>query len=256
MTQVSTRAEAHAATTTRIVAAARALVARDAPVTLRAVARKLGLTAPALYRYAPSHEELVRMVAIAIDADVAGRITAAADRQPADDPAARLIGAAVGMAVIVGERRRVHRVRIRDASGQRALRSGAGVGLDGDVRTLLNLIWLIFGGLWLAIGYFFAGIVACIFIITIPFGIASFRMASYALWPFGRTVVSKPTAGVGSALGNVIWVVLAGWWLAIGHIVSGIAMCVTIIGIPMGIADFKLVPVSLMPLGKEIVSSR
>lgn len=94
-TRASTRADAHAATATRIVAAARALVARDAPVTLRAVARELGLTAPALYRYAASHEELVRMVAIAIDADVAARITAAADRQPADDPAARLIGAVV-----------------------------------------------------------------------------------------------------------------------------------------------------------------
>ena len=73
---------------------------------------------------------------------------------------------------------------------------------------------------------------------------------------FGREVVAKPTSGVGSAIGNVIWVVLAGWWLAIGHIVSGVALCITIIGIPMGIADFKLIPVSLMPLGKEIVSTR
>lgn len=66
----------------------------------------------------------------------------------------------------------------------------------------------------------------------------------------------KPTSGVGALLGNIVWVVLAGWWLAIVHIVSGIALCVTIIGIPMGIADFKMVPISLMPLGKQIVSTR
>jgi len=95
MTQAPTRAEAHAATAARIVEAARDLLVRKGEVTLRAVARELGLTAPALYRYAPSHEELVRIVAIAIDADVAERITQAADRQPADDPAARLLAATV-----------------------------------------------------------------------------------------------------------------------------------------------------------------
>jgi uncharacterized membrane protein YccF (DUF307 family) len=80
-----------------------------------------------------------------------------------------------------------------------------------------------------------------------------FRIGVYALWPFGQTVVAKPTAGVGSFLGNVIWVILAGLWLALGNIAFGIALCITIIGIPLGIASFKLVPVSLMPLGKEIV---
>ncbi|HWV47871.1 MAG TPA: YccF domain-containing protein [Microbacterium sp.] len=123
------------------------------------------------------------------------------------------------------------------------------------MRTILNIIWLILAGWALFLGYVLAGILLCIPIITIPWAIASFRIAGYAIWPFGREVVSKPTAGVGSFLGNVIWVILAGWWLAIGHIVSGIALCITIIGIPMGIADFKLVPVSLMPLGKEIVKS-
>ena len=103
------------------------------------------------------------------------------------------------------------------------------------------------------LGYVVAGVLLCILILTIPWGIASFRIGVYALWPFGRTIVAKPTSGVGSFLGNVVWVVLAGWWLAIGHIVSGVAMCITIIGIPLGIASFKLVPVSLMPLGKEIV---
>jgi len=121
------------------------------------------------------------------------------------------------------------------------------------VRTLLNLIWLIFGGLWLAIGYVLAGIVACIFIVTIPFGIASFRMAGYALWPFGRTVVSTPRAGLGSALGNVIWFLVAGLWLAIGHVTTAFAQAITIIGIPLAIANVKMIPVTCFPFGKEII---
>ena len=124
------------------------------------------------------------------------------------------------------------------------------------MRTLLNLIWLIFGGFWLALGYIAAGILACILIVTIPFGIASFRMASYALWPFGRTVVSKPTAGVGSALGNVIWFLVAGMWLAIGHITTAFAQAITIVGIPLAIANVKMIPVTCFPLGKEIVDDR
>ncbi|GAA1862304.1 YccF domain-containing protein [Microbacterium koreense] len=124
------------------------------------------------------------------------------------------------------------------------------------MRVILNIIWLVFAGFWLAVGYLVAGLLLCIPIITIPWAIASFRTANFVFWPFGRTIVARPTAGVGSFLGNVLWVVLAGWWLALGHIVSGIALCITIIGIPMAIADFKMVPISLMPLGKEIVSTR
>ncbi len=124
------------------------------------------------------------------------------------------------------------------------------------MRTLLNIIWLVLAGFWLFLGYMAVGVVLCVLIVTIPWGIASFRIGLYGLWPFGRTIVAKPSAGVGSFLGNVVWVLLAGWWLALAHIVSGIALCVTIIGIPLGIADFKMVPISLMPLGKEIVSSR
>lgn len=123
------------------------------------------------------------------------------------------------------------------------------------MRFVLNVIWLVLCGFWMAIGYAVAGIICCILIITIPFGIASFRIASYALWPFGRTAVRKPSAGVGSAIGNVIWLVVAGWWLALGNIVTGIAMCITIIGIPLGIASFKMVPISLLPLGRDIVPS-
>ena len=123
------------------------------------------------------------------------------------------------------------------------------------VKTLLNLLWLVLCGLWLAIGYVLAGVLMCILIITIPFGIASFRLASFTLWPFGRTLVPKPGAGAGSFLGNVLWFVLAGLWMAIAHIVTGVLLCVTIIGIPLGIADFKLAAAAIAPLGKDIVST-
>ncbi|ANJ25486.1 YccF domain-containing protein [Agromyces aureus] len=124
------------------------------------------------------------------------------------------------------------------------------------MSTVLNIIWLVLSGFWLFLGYLAAGVIMCILIVTIPWGIASFRIGLYALWPFGRTVVAKPTSGAWSFIGNVIWFLLAGIWLAIAHLVSGVLLCVTIIGIPLGIADFKLIPVSLAPLGKEIVDIR
>ncbi|KRV50811.1 hypothetical protein AQ490_13690 [Wenjunlia vitaminophila] len=123
------------------------------------------------------------------------------------------------------------------------------------MKTILNVIWLIFSGIWLAIAYVVAGIVCCLLIITIPFGIASFRIAGYALWPFGRTTVVRRDAGAMSAIGNVIWILVAGWWLALSHVVTGIVLCLTIVGIPLGIANFKLIPVSLVPLGRQIVPS-
>lgn len=123
------------------------------------------------------------------------------------------------------------------------------------MKSLLNIIWLVLGGFWLFLGYVFAGLLLCITVIGIPFGLAAFRIGVYALWPFGRTVVDRPDAGAPSLVGNVLWLILAGWWLALSHIVTGIAQCVTIIGIPLGIANFKLIPVSLLPLGKEIVST-
>ena len=122
------------------------------------------------------------------------------------------------------------------------------------MRILLNIIWFVLSGFWMFLGYMFAGVLLLIPIITIPWAIASFRNGVYALWPFGRTIIDRPGAGVGSFLGNVIWVILAGWWLALEHILTGILLCLTIIGIPLGIASFKMVPISLMPLGKEIVS--
>jgi len=125
--------------------------------------------------------------------------------------------------------------------------------LNPDMRVLLNIIWLIFGGLWLALGYLLAALICFILIVTIPFGFASLRIASYALWPFGRTIVEKPGPRPGALVGNVIWVILFGIWLAIGHVASAIAMAITIIGIPLALANLKMIPVSLVPLGKEIV---
>lgn len=121
------------------------------------------------------------------------------------------------------------------------------------MRTLLNIIWLVFAGLALAVGYVVAGLVAVVLIVTIPFGIASFRMASYALWPFGRTIVDKPGAGAWSTIGNVVWILAAGWWLALGHLVTGVLLCLTVVGIPLGVGSWKMIPVSLVPLGKQIV---
>ena len=122
------------------------------------------------------------------------------------------------------------------------------------LRLVLNVIWLVLAGVWMAVGYTLAAIVCCIFIITIPFGIASFRIALFALWPFGRQVVRRPDAGIASGVGNVLWFILAGWWLALGHLFTGIALCLTIIGIPLGVANFKLVPLALVPFGKTVVS--
>ena len=124
------------------------------------------------------------------------------------------------------------------------------------LKTLLNIIWLVLSGFWLFLGYMLAAVIMCILIVTIPWGIAAGRIGVYALWPFGKTVIETPGAGVGSLLGNVIWVILAGWWIALGHLFSGISLCITIIGIPFGIANFKMIPVALMPLGKQIVDIR
>ena len=123
------------------------------------------------------------------------------------------------------------------------------------MRLILNVIWLVLAGIWLSIAYVVFGILACILIITIPFGIASFRIANYVLWPFGRTTVPRRDAGVGSVIGNIIWIILFGWELALVHLTTGFAQCLTIIGIPLGLANFKLIPISLMPLGVQIVDS-
>jgi uncharacterized membrane protein YccF (DUF307 family) len=122
------------------------------------------------------------------------------------------------------------------------------------MRLILNVIWFVLSGLWLAIGYAFAALLMFILIVTIPFGIASLRIGIFCLWPFGRTIVRRADHGVASTIGNVLWFLLCGWWLALGHLIAGVLLCVTIIGIPLGLANFKLIPISLTPLGREIVS--
>jgi uncharacterized membrane protein YccF (DUF307 family) len=122
------------------------------------------------------------------------------------------------------------------------------------MRALLNIIWLVLCGFWMAIGYAIAALICFVLIITIPFGVAALRIGRFALWPFGKTVVRRSDAGAASAVGNVLWLILCGWWLALMHIVTGVLLCLTIIGLPLGIANFKLIPVSLLPFGRAIVS--
>ena len=124
------------------------------------------------------------------------------------------------------------------------------------MRTLLNIIWLVLSGFWLFLAYAIAAVIMCVLIVTIPWGIAAWRIGVYSLWPFGKTVIERPNSGVWSILGNIIWVLLAGIWLAIGHIASAVALAITIIGIPFAIANIKMVPVALLPLGKQIVDIR
>jgi uncharacterized membrane protein YccF (DUF307 family) len=121
------------------------------------------------------------------------------------------------------------------------------------VRALLNIVWLVLCGFWMALAYVLAGIVMCLLIVTIPFGLQAFKLAGFMLWPFGRTVVRRPGAGAPSCIGNMLWIIVVGWELALGHIVTAFLLAITIIGIPFAIANLKLVPVSLLPFGREVV---
>ena len=130
------------------------------------------------------------------------------------------------------------------------------------VSILLNLLWIFLGGAWMAAGWLIAAVIMAITIIGIPWARAAFNIAVYTLLPFGQRAVSRDLVtgesdiGTGplGLIGNLIWLVLAGWWLALGHLVTGALMCLTIIGIPLGLANFKLVPVSLLPLGRDVVT--
>ncbi|WP_131747225.1 YccF domain-containing protein [Frankia sp. Cppng1_Ct_nod] len=125
------------------------------------------------------------------------------------------------------------------------------------MRIAGNVLWLLLAGLELAVGYLVAGIVCCLLIVTIPFGIASFRLGSYVIWPFGRVVVDRPgDAPVAVFLLNVVWFLIAGWWLAVAHLLFGFVLCLTIIGIPFGVASFKMVPLAIAPLGRRVVPLR
>ena len=122
------------------------------------------------------------------------------------------------------------------------------------MTTIGNILWLVLVGWWLAIGYLIAGILTCITIIGIPIGIQAFKLAGYALWPFGRSVVDSPDSNHDvSTVANIVWVILGGWWLALAHVIAGLILFVTIIGIPLGIASFKMAGLAFLPFGKEIV---
>jgi uncharacterized membrane protein YccF (DUF307 family) len=128
---------------------------------------------------------------------------------------------------------------------------------------LLNLLWIVFGGLWMAAGWIVAAVIMAITIIGLPWARAAFNIASYTLLPFGRKAVSRAehlgTRDIGTGpfglLGNIVWLVLAGWWLALGHLLTAILLAVTIIGIPFAWAHFKLAGIALWPIGKMIVDA-
>ncbi|PKU90351.1 hypothetical protein CQR47_0462 [Bifidobacterium thermophilum] len=120
----------------------------------------------------------------------------------------------------------------------------------GDMNTLGNILWLILGGLELAVAWAIIGIVLCITIVGIPLGIQAFKMAGLTLTPFGKSVVYG--GGVGSLLANIIWVVLVGIWMAIGYVIAGVLNCITVIGVPFGIQSFKMAKLALWPFGAQV----
>ena len=121
------------------------------------------------------------------------------------------------------------------------------------MRTIGNILWFILAGIWLAMGYAIGGLVMCITIIGIPFGIQSFKLAGLALWPFGRTAAMAGSGGLLEIIFNLIWLVLVGWGIFLAHLIAGALLCITIIGIPFGIQAFKLSTLALWPFGRVIV---
>ena len=121
------------------------------------------------------------------------------------------------------------------------------------MKTIGNILWLLLAGIWLALGYAIGGLVMCITIIGIPFGIQSFKLAGLALWPFGRTTQMGSSGGCLEVAFNIIWLVLFGWGIFVAHLVAGALLCITIIGIPFGIQAFKLSTLALWPYGRIIV---
>lgn len=124
------------------------------------------------------------------------------------------------------------------------------------MRTVGNILWFVVAGIWLALGYSVAGALLCLTIIGIPFALQAFKLASFSLWPFGRDVV--PAAGSGGLLEilmNLLWLVVFGWELFVVHLVAGVVLCLTIVGIPFGVQAFKLSVLSLWPFGREVVDA-
>jgi len=124
---------------------------------------------------------------------------------------------------------------------------------------VLNILWIVFGGLHTAVGWLIAAVIMAITIIGIPWARAAFTIALYTLLPFGNTVVERP-GSIGSGplgfIGNVIWLVLAGWWLALLHLATAVLLAITIIGIPFAWAHLKLAGISLWPVGKDVVPAQ
>src|SRR5277367_2533988 len=129
------------------------------------------------------------------------------------------------------------------------------------VSILLNILWIVFGGLWMAVGWLIAAVIMAITIIGIPWARAAFNIAAYTLLPFGSKAVNRSLitgqedVGTGplGVIGNLIWLILAGWWLALGHLITAILMALTIIGIPFAWAHLKLAGIALWPIGKMVV---
>ncbi len=121
------------------------------------------------------------------------------------------------------------------------------------MKTIANLIWFILSGVWLGIAYVVAGVVACLTIIGIPFGIQSFKLAGYVMWPFGRTLAESSGHRFSKGVMNVIWIIVGGIWLAITHVLLGALLCLTIIGIPFGIKNFSMAKLALFPFDYSVV---
>jgi uncharacterized membrane protein YccF (DUF307 family) len=122
----------------------------------------------------------------------------------------------------------------------------------GVLRTIGNLLWLLLAGIWLALGYAVAGFLLCITIIGIPFGLQAFKLAAFTLWPFGKTVVRSVEGGCLEVGFNAVWLVLFGWVIFLAHLLSGVLLCLTIIGIPFGVQAFKLSVFALWPFGRSV----
>jgi uncharacterized membrane protein YccF (DUF307 family) len=124
----------------------------------------------------------------------------------------------------------------------------------GIVRTVGNIIWLLLAGIWMSLAYLVAGVLAIVGIVTIPLALPAFKLSGHALWPFGRMVVLRPDRDVAlNAIGNVVWLILCGWWLAIGHVLTAVLLAITIIGIPFAVASLKLAGLALWPYGRTVV---
>lgn len=136
-------------------------------------------------------------------------------------------------------------------ASHRCWRTRAGT-VEGVLRVILNLIWLILAGVELAVGYVIGGLLMIMTIIGIPFGLQAFKLAGFTLWPFGRAVIPVES-GAFTVVGNLLWLILAGWWLAAAHFLFGVLLFVTIIGIPLGVASFRMASLALWPFGRQIV---